>query len=90
MLRASVSFGASDSVAPYQSFDNAARLDGVTLSQFSVAGVNGAFIAAGDSSEIGSPGLAALTVSAVPETDTNLLLLAGLGTVAFVSRKRPS
>jgi hypothetical protein len=88
--RASVSFGASDSVAPYQSFDNAARLDGVTLAQFSVAGMNGAFVAAGDAGEIGSPGSAALTVSAVPETDTYLLLLAGLGALAFMSRKRRS
>lgn len=90
LLRASVSFGASDGVSPYQSFDNAARLDIVSLSLLSAAGMNGAFVAAGDAMEIGSPGSAALSVSAVPETDTYLLLLAGLGAVAFASRKRPS
>ncbi|MBS0660395.1 MAG: SdiA-regulated domain-containing protein [Verrucomicrobia bacterium] len=53
--RASVVFGTS-ATGPFASFDNAAGLDGATISTLSVAGVNGAFVAAGDANEIGSPG----------------------------------
>lgn len=55
-LQANVVFGASPSGPSFPSFDNAAGLNNATISQLSVAGVNGAFIAAGDSNEIGSPG----------------------------------
>lgn len=89
-LRASVTFGASDGTSPYQSFDNAARLEGGAIAQLSAAGVNGAFVAVNDGGEIGSPGSASPTVSAVPEPGTYALLLAGLGLVAVVARKRAS
>lgn len=88
LLQARVTFGASDGSSPYQSFDNAARLDGVAISQLSAAGIQGAFVAINDATGIGSPGSAPLTVSAVPEPGTYALLLAGLGLVAFVARKR--
>jgi len=54
-LQANVGFGASDSSAPYSTFDNTDGLNNATLAQLSAAGVNGAFTAA-DASEIGSPG----------------------------------
>ncbi|MEG3166482.1 SdiA-regulated domain-containing protein [Sphingomonas sp. PB2P19] len=60
---AGISFGASDATSPYQSFDNNAGLNGTTLplpvaATLSEVGVNGAFVAAGDPAEIGSPGSA--------------------------------
>ena len=82
VLQASVSFGASDSVSPYQTFDNAAGLTG-TITQLSVAGTNGAFVATNDAQEIGSPG----TIAAVPEADTYTMMLAGLGVVGFAARR---
>ncbi len=56
-----VAFGASPTVAPLATFDNKASLGSSTLplpiiSTLSVTGTNGAFVAANDSSEIGSPG----------------------------------
>ncbi len=83
VLQASVSFGASDSVSPYQTFDNAAGLNG-TIAQLSAVGVNGAFVAANDVNEIGSPG----TIAAVPEADTYAMMLAGLGLIGAALRKR--
>lgn len=83
-LQASVSFGASGASAPYQTFDNAARLNNTTLSQLSVTGINGAFAAAGNASEIGSPG----SVAAVPEPETYAMLLAGLVVMGAVVRRR--
>ena len=55
---ASILFGTSPS-APYTTFDNAAGTNGITttLTQMSAVGVNGAFVAANSSSEIGSPGI---------------------------------
>ncbi len=53
---AKVEFGISDSIAPYQTFDNSAGLDAATISLLSVVGTNGAFTAATDAKEIGSPG----------------------------------
>src|SRR5262249_42226262 len=41
---------------PFPSFDNSAGLNNTTISALSAAGINGAFIAPGDSQEIGSPG----------------------------------
>ena len=49
-----VTFGVSPG-APFRSFDNAAGNSGA-ITQLSAAGVNGAFVSAGDAAEIGSPG----------------------------------
>lgn len=54
-LQAGVAFGASPS-GPFPTFDNAAGLNNATISILSAAGVNGAFVAANDSNETGSPG----------------------------------
>jgi hypothetical protein len=83
-LVAGVVFGASNNVAsPFQTFDNAAGNS--TVTQLSVAGVNGAFQAA-DTTRImiGSPG----SVSAVPESSTLAMTLAGLVAVAAAARRR--
>lgn len=76
-LVAHVDFGIS---ALGQTFDNAAGLNNVTLTQFSAVGVNQAFTSFAGT-EIGSP-------AAVPEPGTYALLLAGLGFVGGVARKR--
>ncbi|MCW1430761.1 SdiA-regulated domain-containing protein [Novosphingobium sp. JCM 18896] len=55
-LQADVTFGASDSTAPYSTFDNTAGLNGTTITQLSATGTNGAFKAINDANEIGSPG----------------------------------
>ncbi len=55
-LRHSVSFGASTPGPTFSTFDNAVALNGTAISQLSVPGVYGAFVAANDSHEIGSPG----------------------------------
>ncbi len=57
-----VGFGAAPSSAPFATFDNHAGVGGTTLplpviSTLSTAGVNGAIVAAGDASEVGSPGI---------------------------------
>jgi hypothetical protein len=49
-------------------------LNNTTLTQKSVAGVNGAFLSA-NGQEIGSPG----TIGAVPLPGTAILMLSGLG-----------
>lgn len=54
--QASVSFGTSTATAPYKTFDNADALNGTALTQLSEVGVNGAFAAASDANQIGSPG----------------------------------
>jgi hypothetical protein len=83
VLQANVTFGSSDAVTPYQTFDNAAGLTGA-ISQLSAVGTNGAFVATNDAFEIGSPG----AVAAVPEPEAYGMLLAGLGLLGFVNRKR--
>ena len=85
--RARVSFGDSTAEPNLASFDNAAGLDGVAISQLSTVGVNGAFSIASSlgNTEIGSPGV----IAAIPEPETYALFLAGLGLVgAVVGRRR--
>lgn len=52
---AAVTFGVASS-APFRSFDNSAGANNVAITQLSTAGVNGAFAAANDANEVGSPG----------------------------------
>jgi hypothetical protein len=85
LLQANVTFAASDALAPYQTFDNAAGLNNAAISTLSVVGVNGAFVALNDMNQIGSPGSIA---AAVPEPETYAMLLAGLGLMGFISRRR--
>lgn len=62
VLQASVTFGASSAGPTFATFDNSAVLDGTTISLLSVLGRYGAFVAANDLNEIGSPG----TIKTVP------------------------
>ena len=55
-LRAAVSFGPSPSGTPLATFDNSAGQSNAVLANLSVVGQNGAFVAATDAAEIGSPG----------------------------------
>ena len=82
-LQALVAFDASPD-GPYPTFDNAAGLNFTTISQLSSVGVNGAFVAANDSNEIGSPG----TVVGVPEPGSALLLILGAGALTIVQKRR--
>ncbi len=84
VLQANVVFGAADATSPYQTFDNAAGLNNTTISQLSVVGVNGAFVAANDVAEIGSPG----SIAAVPEPESFALALTALGALGLVSRRK--
>jgi len=83
VLQASVSFGISDSAAPFQTFDNAAGLDHTPIGLLAAIGANGAFLSA-DGQEIGSPG----SIAAVPEPQSYALLLAGMGLLGALARKR--
>ena len=65
VLQANVSFGASPAGPSFPTFDNAAGLNNAAISQLSVAGVNGAFVAANDANEIGSPGTIAPALSVI-------------------------
>lgn len=80
VLQARVEFGASDATSPFQTFDNSAGLNNVTLSTLSTAGTNGAFVIT-SGLEIGSPSL-------VPEPETFAMLLAGLGLMGAAIRRR--
>lgn len=82
--QAGVTFGVSDGSSPYQSFDNAAGLNNVQISQLSVVGVNGAHTAANNIGEIGSPG----QIAAVPEPEQYAMLLAGLGMIGAIARRK--
>ena len=55
VLQASVSFGAA-AAGPYKTFNNSIAKNNEAISALSTAGSNGAFAAANDSAEIGSPG----------------------------------
>jgi uncharacterized protein YjiK len=55
-LHAAISFPAVPSGTPFSSFDNSAGLNNAVISSLSVVGQNGAFVAAQDANEIGSPG----------------------------------
>lgn len=87
ILQANVSFGAADAVAPYQTFNNAVGLNNTAISTLSLVGVDGAFVAANDLNEIGSPGRISAPAP-VPEADSYSMLLAGLGFMGFISRRR--
>jgi hypothetical protein len=84
-----VDFSTSDAVPPLQTFENPTGLNNVTLGNaaFSVAGVNGAFVALNDVNEIGSPGSIA-NVTAVPEPSSYALMLAGFAVIGAIARKR--
>ena len=60
-IQAGVVFGASPT-GPFPTFDNSAGLNNATISLLSAAGIRGAFVAANDTDEIGSPG----TIGAAP------------------------
>lgn len=81
-LMTSVAFGA-DGGTPVSTFDDTAGLNDAMLTQKSVAGVNGAFVAA-SGLEVGSPG----TMSPVPLPDSVVLLLTGLGALGLVLDRR--
>lgn len=81
VLQANVSFGASPT-GTYSTFDNAAALNNTTISLLSVAGTNGAFVAANDSLEIGSPG--AVTATPIPAA----AWLFGSGLMGLVGMRR--
>jgi Lamin Tail Domain len=86
-LVASVAFGV-DSGTPVATFDNTQGLNDATLTQKSVAGVNGAFVSA-TGQELGSPG----STTPVPLPGSLGLLLSGLGafgTLATLKRKSPA
>lgn len=55
-LQAGITFGANAGGPPFHTFDNGAGLNGEAVSLLSTTGVFGAFVAANDSGEIGSPG----------------------------------
>ena len=65
-VRASVTFGASPAGPKFPTFDNALGLNSTNVARLSVPRVYGAFIAANDFNEIGSPGtLGGLIISEV-------------------------
>ena len=82
-LQAKVIFGAVTN-AKGPTLDNAAGLNGVTISTLSIVGTNGAFSAVNDPLEIGSPG----SIAAVPEPETYAMLLAGLALIGGIARRR--
>jgi uncharacterized protein YjiK len=70
ILQAGVIFGASPAGPSFSTFDNAAGLNNVTISRLSATGTNGAFVAANDAHEIGSPGSIATPADTTPPDTT--------------------
>lgn len=79
-----VSFAGSPDAAPFATFDNAAGVSGA-ISDLSAAGVNGAFVAANDSTEVGSPGRIA---APVPEPSTAVAIMGGVSLLLALRRRR--
>jgi Lamin Tail Domain len=82
-VEANVAFGASSLTSG--TFDNTAGLNNVTLTQFSVAGVNGAFKSA--NGEIGSPGIDT-AVTPVPLPAAAWFMMSALGGFGAFARKK--
>ncbi len=73
-VQAGVTFGASPAGPLFPTFDNGAGLNNATISTLSVVGVNGAFAAANDIAEIGSPGsigVSSTPIVTITATDAN-------------------
>ena len=73
-VQARVDFAASPAGPSFPTFDNAAGLNNVVISNLAVVGVNGAFAAANDANEKGSPGTIgapATPVVTIVATDAN-------------------
>jgi uncharacterized protein YjiK len=81
-VHAAISFGASPSGTPLPTFDNSAGLNNVVVSNLSVVGQAGAFVAAGDSNEIGSPGTVGSGGTMVNEPPTAVTLLDTVPTIS--------
>ncbi|MFN7674362.1 SdiA-regulated domain-containing protein, partial [Flavobacterium sp.] len=77
----SVLFGSSPAAAPYTTFDNKAGVNSLVtpITQFSAVSVNGAFIAANSTNEIGSPG----TIITAPCPTITATATPALSTVCF-------
>jgi uncharacterized protein YjiK len=73
VVQANVVFGVSTPApGPFRTFDNGAGLNNTTVTALSAGGINGAFAAAGDPLEIGSPGTvgaAATPIVTISATD---------------------
>jgi uncharacterized protein YjiK len=65
-LRAAVSFGVSPSGPTFPTFDNSEGLNNAVISTLSALGVSGAFAAAQNAVEIGSPGTASASLGGSP------------------------
>jgi uncharacterized protein YjiK len=73
-LVAGVGFGAAPAAAPFATFDNHAGTNGTatplpTISGLSAVGTNGAFVAANDATQIGSPGVGNVGRLIITEVD---------------------
>jgi len=66
VLQAKVTFGAADTVSPFQTFDNTAAVNHAAVTLLSEVGVHGAFLAP-NSAEVGSPGYSAPGVLRITE-----------------------
>jgi hypothetical protein len=90
-----VTFGASGGTTPLRTFDNAALASGA-ISTLSVTGTNGAFVAANDANEIGSPGTIGAPGPMVPEVPyaailpAGAILVLGAGLAVRRLRRRPA
>ena len=104
VLQTSVLFGSSPAAAPYTTFDNKAGVNSLVtpITQFSAVSINGAFIAANDPNEIGSPGAffttpcPSITASATPAlssvcfgTTTSVTVTATGGTLPYIVSGSP-